>query len=489
MSEGRLSPRELGRASARGGLSTLSGQGMQLVIQLTSLTVLARLLDPRDYGLVAIVMVMVGVGEVFRDAGLSSAAIQAKTLSDTERSNLWWCAAGIGAVLTTVMALLSPVLAWFFGEPQLTALLLTMSASFLLAGMASQHRASLQRELRFGALSLVNVSTGLIALMVAICAALAGWGPWALIVQNLTGALLAAIATAILSGWRPHRYDRSVSVSHFFRFGMPLLGTQVAQYLAGNSDTALIGALHGPGVVGLYNRAIQVVRMPLNQIRTPVGQVAFAALSRQQSDSRMLARFAERGQLLLGYPITLLAGGISAAAAPLVALVLGPGWEGGVPYLHLIAVGEGLNTLAMTGGWLYMVRERTASLMKYTVFSAVVRLSLLTIGMLSLGPLGAAVAVAVAPFILWPVSLIWSGRVTGVPTWSMLVTSYRIFAVALLASGTTALVVVLTQPWGDAAAVLLGVLTQLAVAALAAVLPAVRRDYRLVQEAVLLARG
>lgn len=489
MSSSGTSARSLGRASARGGITTLGGQLAQLVIQMTALVMLARLLEPSEYGLMAIVMVIIGVGEVFRDVGLSTAAVQAKELSAAQRSNLWWCATGIGMALAVLLLCLAPLIAGLYRQPELLLMVVAMSASFPIAGMSSQLRAGFQREMRFGALALITIATGVIALAAAIVTAVHGWGAWALVVQNLTGAVLSLVALWVFSSWRPQRYDRSVSVKRYFRFGLPLLGTQVASYLSTNGDSAVIGLISGPSVLGLYSRAVQSARMPLNQIRTPISQVAFSALSRQQDDTRMLTRFAERGQLLLAYPMVLIAGGISAAAAPLVAIMLGAGWEGVVPYLHFIAIGEGLNTMAMTGGWLYTVRARTASLLKYTLFSAAFRLVLLTAGLLAFGPLGAAISVAVAPLILWPISLTWAGRVADIPTRTMLIASYRIFAVGLIASLTTAAVVWASSALPPLASVALAVLTQLAAAGALAVVPAVRRDYQDIWRAAMLMRA
>ncbi|QNN82679.1 oligosaccharide flippase family protein [Brachybacterium sp. Z12] len=180
----------------------------QLAIQMTALVVLARLLEPREYGLMAIVTVVIGIGEVFRDVGLSTAAVQAKEISPAQRSNLWWCATGIGSALAVLLLCVAPLIAGLYHQPELLLMLVAMSASFPIAGMASQLRAGFQREMRFGALALITIVTGLVALGVAILAALSGWGAWALVVQNLTGATLSLIALLLFSSWRPRRYYR-----------------------------------------------------------------------------------------------------------------------------------------------------------------------------------------------------------------------------------------------------------------------------------------
>src|SRR4051794_21994529 len=151
------------------------GQLARIAIQMVSVVVLARLLTPAEYGTFALALAVVALGEAFRDFGLSSAAIQAKTLSRDQQSNLFWVNSGIGLVLAVACVVCSPIMAHVTGDAQSPALLQVMASVFVLNGMVSQYRASLNRDLRFEALVLSDVSGPVLGVASAICLALAGW--------------------------------------------------------------------------------------------------------------------------------------------------------------------------------------------------------------------------------------------------------------------------------------------------------------------------
>src|SRR5690606_2656049 len=136
--------------------------------------------------LLAIVLVVVGVGEIFRDFGLTSASIQAPTLSPGQRDNLFWINAAIGALLSLALFMLAQPLAALTSQPEIAGMTHWLSALFLLNGLATQHRANLMRELRFRPLAIIDVTAAASALAVAIIAAMAGAGYWALVMQQLT---------------------------------------------------------------------------------------------------------------------------------------------------------------------------------------------------------------------------------------------------------------------------------------------------------------
>jgi O-antigen/teichoic acid export membrane protein len=170
----------LGSRAARGAAVTLGAQGIKILVQLASVIVLARLLSPTDYGLVTMVVAIIGVGEIFRDFGLSSAAIQAPTLSRGQRDNLQWINTGIGLVLAGTVFASAGLIAQLYGHEQLVPLAQVLSVTFLVNGFATQYRADLIRRMRFRALALADVAAPVVALGVAIVGALLGWGYWAL---------------------------------------------------------------------------------------------------------------------------------------------------------------------------------------------------------------------------------------------------------------------------------------------------------------------
>src|SRR5690606_37178292 len=147
-----------GRRTARGASTVMFGQVARIGLQLASVVVLARLLTPSDYGLFAIVLAVAGLGEILRDFGLSSAAVQAASLTDRQRDQLFWVNSAIGAGLGLVVAGSSPLFARLLGHDELIGMLAVMSVTFVLNGMAAQYRADLNRRMRFAALVVGEVA-------------------------------------------------------------------------------------------------------------------------------------------------------------------------------------------------------------------------------------------------------------------------------------------------------------------------------------------
>ncbi|MDK7741877.1 lipopolysaccharide biosynthesis protein [Helcobacillus massiliensis] len=473
----------LARSSARGGLHMLTGQGARLIVQMVGLVLLARLLGPQEYGLFAMAWTVMAFAAVFQDAGLSTAVIRARTVSRDQHTNLWWVNAAVGAALTVIVAAASPLVGMFFGSPDVAPVVACLGLTFLVSGTTAQHNAIATRDMRFALLASTGVIGAAVGLAVSIWLAVAGAGVWSLVAQMLVGALVSGLLLVVRIGWLPGLPQRGVPLKEFFDFGIPLLASRAVQYFSQNFDLALIGRFFGAVPLGYYSRSIQLVRMPLNQVRGPISNVALSSLAKNQDDDSRLVQFAVRGQMLLCYPIVLLGFGIAAAAEPIVLIMMGADWAPATDYIRLAAVGEALNTMAMTAGWIYTAKGASTSLLKYTVVSVAVRVVLYSIGAFALGPIGVAGGFALAPILLWPLSLVWAGKVTGVPTAELLTNSYRIFAVCSVVTVLTALVGALIH--AHMVLELLAMVTvQLLGAGAAALVPAVRRDYRLSWDAL-----
>lgn len=469
-------PLHTGRASVRSGVMSLIGRFGTTLIGLVSIAVLSRLLSPSDFGILAMATTFIALGEVFRDSGLTSAAIQAKSLSRGQRDNLWWINTGLGLAVGIAFALASPALAWFFQEPLVLWVSLALATTFIMSGATTQHRASLARDMRFTATSIADVAAAAIALIVAVVAALMGAGLWSLVIQTLVSGLFSLVAIMLIGGWLPGRYSRNVNMRGLLRFGIPMTGVAFVQYVAGNLDSILLGRLLGAEVLGAYNRAVRVARQPLNAVRSPLSVVALSTLSKQQGESHLMVRYARAGQVVLGYPLVFLAGLLAIFSTEVVSIFLGPGWGGVDTYLTLIAIGEGLNTLAMTGGWLYSATGKTRELLNYTLVSAGVRIILLLVLGFGYGATGAAAAYALAPIILWPLSLVWVGRATGLKTGSLIASSYRIVAVVGACLAPTALLFHYIE-WNSTERLCFGLPLSLCLLAMCSLAPAVRKDY------------
>jgi PST family polysaccharide transporter len=460
-----------GRA-ARGALSTGVGLAARMTLQLASVVVLSRLLSPGDYGLVAMVVAIIGIGDTLRDFGLSSAAIQSPDLSRGQRANLFWTNTAIGLGLGLVALAGSGAVAAFYDEPALTAVTQALAVTFLLNGMMTQYRAGLIRDMRFRTVAAVDVAAPAAALATAVALAAAGAGYWALVAQQVVQAAVGLVAVAVAGRWLPGRYDRSAPMRSLYRFGGHLLASQLVGYLANNVDSLTIGHRFGAHPLGVYNRAFQLLMNPLNQVRAPSTTVALPVLSRA-AGTPQFDEIVRTGQLVLAYPVTIGLAVVAGTADPLVAVLLGPAWQEVPPVLRLLAVAGIFQTLSYVGYWVYLSRGLTRELLHYSFASAAIRITCVLVGS-TWGVVGVAAGYALAPLLAWPLSLWWLGRTAGLPVRPLYLGAGRVLlAGAAAGAAAAAAAVAPVTPW-------LQVVAGAAAAALACgaalVLPAVRRD-------------
>lgn len=468
-------PGALGRIAARGALVTLSAQLARIAVQVVSVVVLARLLSPSDYGLFALALTIVGIGEIFRDFGLSSAAIQAKDLTRAQRDNLFWLNGAIGLVLAAIVFTSSPLIAAFYHQPHLEPVVRAISLTFVLNGLATQVRADLVRGLRFTALATVDVTAPALGLVAAILGAIGGLSYWALVVQQLVQAGLMLVLLASFARFVPGPPRRGVPMSHLLRFGWHLVASQLVGYVSNNVDTVVIGLRFGRAPLGVYNRGYQLLMTPLAQLRTPMTSVALPVLSRLQDDERRFEEFIVRAQLAIGYTLVVGLALIVGAAEPITRVFLGERWDAAAPVLRFLAVAGAFSLLAFVGYWTYLSRGLTASLFRYSLVSMSIKVVAIVVGS-HWGITGVAIGAAVAAGISWPVSLRWLARLTAFPARRLTAGALRILALALavaaFAGGASALTATAPPALRLAASVGGGVIAY----GLSVAVPRVRRD-------------
>lgn len=466
----------LGAQAARGAAVTLAAQGGKVLVQVASVVVLARLLSPHDYGLIAMVVAIIGVGELFRDFGLSSAAIQATTVTRGQRDNLFWVNAAIGLCLSVLVFCGAGLIAAAFRQPDLVPIAHALSLTFLINGLGTQYRADLVRRLKFSSVARADVVAPAIALAVAITGALLGWGYWALVAQQLSQALILLVVLVTAAHWIPRLPRRDASIRGFLRFGWNMLASQLVSYVSNNVDNVLVGIRFGAVSLGVYSRAFQLLMTPLNQVRIPLTTVALPVFSRLKDERDRFADWLCRGQLALGYTIVAGLALVAGAAEPLTAVLLGAQWSEAAPILRLFAIAGIFQILAFVGYWVYVSRALTGDLLRYSLVSAGIKIVCIVIGATG-GVLGVAIAYAIAPAISWPISLWWLSRRTDIPTARLYAGAGRILAIAALAAGAAGGAAWLCGTWNNLLQVAASALAALAVYAVAALLvPVVRRD-------------
>jgi polysaccharide transporter, PST family len=439
------------------------------------------LLTPADFGLVAMVTAVIGVADLLRDFGLSSAAIQSRTLTEDERSNLFWANLGLGTACTLGAMAATPLIVAGYRQPGLAPVVLVLALTFTINGANTQYRADLARRMRFAALSGAEIIAQASGISVAILLAATGAGVWAIVWQQIAVAVVTLFINVLNVRWRPGLPRRGVSLRRFFRFGGGLLGTQLIAYATKNVDNVALGAVWGATPLGWYNRAYQRLMMPLNQINAPMTNVALPVLSRVQHDDATFQRYLAKAQLVACYLTSTLFAVAAGLAVPLVSVLFGPRWSPVAPIFAVLAIGGIFRAVAQIAYWIFLARGRTgAQLRQDLVLRPFIVLAILA--GLPWGPLGVAVGHSAAFFIYWLATLWYVGRVTGTPVRPLVVNAAR--SVLLVGAPSGAVAYLITYlPLAAPVQLLLGVTAAgLWILLVAVAVPRVRADLRVLMD-------
>jgi len=353
--------------SVRGGFLTLTSQGAQFLLQSTSTIVLARLLNPADFGMVAMVTAITGLGQAFADLGLSEATIQRAEISQEQVSTLFWINVAIGFALAMITAAMAPFFAWFYREPRLQAITLIVSLTFVIGGLRVQHDAILRRQMRFMSLAVRDVTAYVVAVALAITMALRGAGYWAIVALPLILNFTSMVLSWVMARWLPGLPHRGAKVRSLIAFGGHVAGSYLVGNIYRSADNVLIGWYWGAGPLGLYSRAYNLLMLPIRQLGGPARSVAVPAFSRVQAEPERLARYYLRTANLITWITAPLFGFLYVAAAPVIVLVLGRRWEEAAPVFQILAIVALGQLLLESTVWLFVSRGQSRRLLRLSL--------------------------------------------------------------------------------------------------------------------------
>lgn len=397
----------------RGTAMTALGQAARLVIQTGSIAVLARLLSPDDYGLVAMVTAVTGFIMVFKDLGLSTATVQKGQVNHQQISTLFWINVGISTIAMLVTAALAPAIAWFYKEPRLTWIGLALSTSFLFVGLSVQHQALLRRQMRFAAIVTRDTAAMLIGAVLAIVLAWRGAVYWALVAMQVGTAASGAIMLWLVCKWRPGWPVRQAGVRSMLHFGLDITGFNVIHYFARNADKILLGRFYGSYVTGLYSRAYSLFMLPITQIRAPLTAVAIPALSHLQNEPIRYARYYYKLTSILAFITMPLAGFLFVCSESIIRLLLGEKWMDANAIFKILAVAAFIQAVENTRGLTLISLGMSRKYLKIGVFTSAFFVLAFAVGV-PWGARGVALSYVIAEYLIMIPSLWYSFRKTPV---------------------------------------------------------------------------
>lgn len=327
----------LGRKAIKGAGWAVSGSAVRQLWRIPVAVLMAHLLSPEDFGLAAIALAFMAIATVFSDLSLGAALIQRSHISELDRSTVFWATVALGCLMTAAGIAASGSIASFYGESEVRPLLVMVSFVFLLQSLSLTQASLLHREMKFRATEIRLTAGTIVGTLGGVVVALRGGGPWAIVVQELIAAVVAAILLWHFSPWRPHVRFSWVHLSDLGSFGFRLFGARALEQARGSAYVLLIGRLLGPAALGFYTVGLNLVLLPLRRAVIPIQEAFFPAFARLQAEPKRLGEAWRRANRLVLALLAPAVGGLCIVSADLVPLLLGRKWEGAVPVIQISA--------------------------------------------------------------------------------------------------------------------------------------------------------
>ncbi|HRQ61730.1 MAG TPA: MOP flippase family protein, partial [Alphaproteobacteria bacterium] len=258
------------------------------------LVILARFLAPSDFGLMAVMMVVIGIAQACMDMGISNAIVQRQSITHEQLSSLYWLNIFCGAVVSVVVFLSAPLVAAFYGHENLTELLRMLSAMFTLGAIGQQFKVLCQKTMQFRRLAGCEMLAAFCALVMAVFGAMQGWGAHALVAAFLTQAVVSSsyfLLVGLSHHHRPALMYHPKSLEGFISFGLYQMGERLAGALYQNADNILIGKFLGVQALGFYTLAWQICIIPMQRLSPVLSRILFPLYARMQGQKDELQTY------------------------------------------------------------------------------------------------------------------------------------------------------------------------------------------------------
>ncbi|MEN8154149.1 MAG: MOP flippase family protein [Acidobacteriota bacterium] len=343
--------------------------------------VLIRLIDPSEFGVFAMAVVLIGFASLFSEIGFNEALIQKKDITGVQLNSIFWLNLIIAFTITVILVLTAPLISIFYKENILKEIIVIISINFLILPFQSIQTVLLKKNLEFKKISIIEIITMLVSGFFALALAVLNFKIWALVAQSIVSSLTRVILIRKFSSWRVEFKFDLKSIKILFKFSSNLFGFKLFNYFARNMDNILIGKYLGANSLGIYSKAYSIMLFPITKLGGIISQVLFPALSSIQSDLKRVKKIylqITRGIAILTFPLII---GIITISDKLIPLLFGEKWIDIIPVLQILCIGGLAQSIGTTMGIIYTSQGRTDIMMKWGIFSGTVRVIAIIIGL------------------------------------------------------------------------------------------------------------
>ena len=331
-----MSDQTLKQATTKGlfwsSVERFSNQGVSFVFSI----ILARILAPSDFGIVAMIGIFFAVAQSFVDSGFSNALVRKTDRREEDLSTCFYFNIGVGIVAYTVLFLIAPFIADFYNQPILSPIIRITGLGVVLNSLCVVQQALFTIRIDFKSQAKVTLSATIISGIVGVVLAYQGYGVWALVWQGVVMSLVRMGLLWLMSKWRPKTGFSKDSFHYLFGYGSKLLASGLLDTIYNNIYPIVIGKFYSPSQLGNYSRALSFAQLPSSNITSILQRVTFPVLSSIQDDLPRLQTNYRRLLKLSAFIVFPLMMGLAAVAFPLIRVVLTPKWEGCSLYLQII---------------------------------------------------------------------------------------------------------------------------------------------------------
>jgi PST family polysaccharide transporter len=351
-------------------------------LQLISITFLTHLIEPSEYGLMAMATIAINFGSIIRDLGTSSALIQRKNLTQSIISTVFWLNILMGCVVGFTLAINAQFIAAAFKEPLLKNILVLLSITFPIVSSSAAHQAIQERNSKFKSVALIEITSSSIALVVAIISAYLKGGVYSLVYQAIVYSSLSTIGLWYTSTWRPAFVVCYSDLKQVFLFGGNLTLTNIVDYFSRNSDGIIIGHFFGALILGAYSIAYRIMLFPILNLTSIITRALFPILSQKQDDLKQIKKLYLNSVLFISSITAPLMFGVTILRNEFSLVAFGPKWDL-VPSLILWLAPMGfLLSIKGSANSVLMAMNKTKLILNITIVSSIAQIAVFFIASL-----------------------------------------------------------------------------------------------------------
>ena len=386
-------------------VESFSVQGIQFLFGI----ILARLLSPKEFGLIGMVTVFIAVSESFINSGFSNALIRKKNCTQDDFSTVFFFNLAVGFLFFFLLLLIAPAISSFFNEPELKAVVRVLAIVLIIDSVTIIQRTILTKRIDFKLQTRISVIASVCAGIIAIILAYSGMGVWSLVVQTLVRQAINSLLLWLWNRWTPVRVFSRNSFRELFGFGSKLLASGLIDTLYRNIYQLIIGKYFSATELGFYTRAHQFEALPSRNITNVMTRVSYPVLSQMQDDPDMLkAGYKKmiRSSMLVTFMVML---GLAAVAEPLIITLIGEKWRTSIIYLQMLCFSGMLYPLHGINLNMLNVKGRSDLFLKLEIIKKTLAVPVIVLGVF----FGIKVMIAgmiINSFISYYINSYWSGK-------------------------------------------------------------------------------